>query len=248
MAAATALDRAEAAAMQHDLATLASGIMKRRRARRKRSSIGSRRSSLGTPHASQLNWTSEEDGTDADGEEDLPDVVEAEEPGDTGTDAEIEPRSPPEAPTLSDEEFIVDDYDPAEGDETYVKSATDDEEDEEHELTLMLSTLTLTNRQRRVLSSRISTIRKHRVNRKLWAKYPAIKDTPAPIARPAHAKQPNPSATIPPVVPNPQSRPEGSPSVARDEAAEEGSRERHTRKRRGDAMLLAQMSSPCPPS
>ena len=183
MAAATALDRAEAAAMQHDLATLSSKIMQRRRQRRARSSIGSRRSSLGTPHASRLDWTSEDDGTDADAEGELPDVAEAEEPEDEGADAEIEPRSPPEAPRPSDEEFIVDDYDPAEGDETYVQSATDEEEDEEHELTLMLSTLTLTSRQRKVLTSRISTIRKHRVNRKLWAKYPAIEDTPAPIER-----------------------------------------------------------------
>ena len=92
--------------------TLTSKIMQRRRRRQTRSSIGSRRSSLGTPHASRLpvNWTSEEDGTDADGEGDLPEVGEAEEPGDSGTDADIEPRSPPEAPTVTDEEFIVDDY------------------------------------------------------------------------------------------------------------------------------------------
>ena len=164
LTAATALERAEAAANLHDdfNRTLGEGVNYHRGA--------SFAGSLGpSPHASRLEWTSE-DGTDADdesGDDDggletkLPEIDTDDE-----DEAIFEPRSPDGVATRSDLEFIDTDeekYD--QDDETYVLTAS---EDEEEGLSYLLDSGTLSPVEGKLVRRRLTTIRKAKARRSLW--------------------------------------------------------------------------------
>ena len=145
----------EAAARERDEAE----EVARRRRKARRSTIVSR-ASLGTPHASQLRWTSVgDDGEDGDTEEEvhvesvLTDVEENDDEG-------CEPRSPAEEPTEEDRDFIVPDGYERERDETYVETEPEDSEEEEIAWVQMIEDNThLTPAQTRLIGDRLSSIR-----------------------------------------------------------------------------------------
>ena len=164
LTAATALERAEAAANLHDNLNRSAG--EGAISHRGASPAGS----LGpSPHASRLHWTSEE-GTDADDEfgdeideEDskLPDIDT-----DEDDDAGYEPRSPEEEkPTRSDLDFIALEEGIDKDDETYVLTAS---EDEEEGLTYLLQSGTLTPEEKGIARRRLSTIKGAKARRTLW--------------------------------------------------------------------------------
>ena len=168
LTAATALERAEAAANLHDGNNESLG---RATAYHHGASPGG---SLGpSPHASRLHWTSE-DGTDADDESgDDEGGIETKLPeidtDDEGLDedyAGLEPRSPEGVATRSILDFIASDEEKHDhDDETYVLTAS---EDEEEGLSYLLETGTLTPVEGRLVRHRLSTIRKTKARRAMW--------------------------------------------------------------------------------
>ena len=92
-------------------------------------------------------------------------------------DDEMETRSPLENPRPSDRDFIVDDTNDYDRDDTYTQTegsegefvATEDEDKNEDEAWEgLLHSGTLTPKQERMVLARISTIRENKIRRSLW--------------------------------------------------------------------------------